>query len=162
MAKLSLYLQLSSLLIISLLLPLAYSKTEVTKIRVYLQDIFNASQPIKYGDVFAFQDPLTVGPDPKSTLLGRAQGTIAFTTPEVSYDLHISIVYIFTSGKYNGSTVVAVGRNNVPQSVREFPIIGGTGAFKLARGIVTGSTYSTNPPTFIYDLEIIQDVCSEI
>ncbi|KAL3628667.1 hypothetical protein CASFOL_028029 [Castilleja foliolosa] len=162
MAKLSLYLQLSSLLIIFLLLPLAYSKTKVTKIRVYLQDTLNTSQPVAYGDVFAIQNQLTVGPDPKSTLLGRSQGTFAFTTPEASYDLHISIVYIFTSGKYNGSTVVAVGRNNVPQSVREFPIVGGTGAFKLARGIVTGSTYSTNPPTFIYDLEIIQDVCSEI
>ncbi|KAL3628677.1 hypothetical protein CASFOL_027723 [Castilleja foliolosa] len=162
MAKLSLYLPFTSLFIISLLLPIAYSKTKVTNIRLYLQDTFNTSQPVAYGDVFAFQDPLTVGPGPNSTLLGRAQGTIAFTTHEASYDLHVSIAYIFTSGKYNGSTVVAVGRNNVPQSVREFPIVGGTGAFKLARGIVTGSTYSNDPPTFIYDLEIIQDVNSKI
>ncbi|KAL3628671.1 hypothetical protein CASFOL_027717 [Castilleja foliolosa] len=158
MAKLSLYLQLSSLLIISLLLPLAYSKTKVTKIRVYLQDTFNTSQPVAYGDVFAIQNPLTVGPDPKSTLLGRTQGTVAFTTPEASHDLHMSIAYIFTSGEYNGSTVVAVGRNDVSQSVREFPIVGGTGAFRLARGIVAASTYSASRAIFIYDLEIIQDV----
>ncbi|GFQ03869.1 dirigent protein 2 [Phtheirospermum japonicum] len=149
--------KLSIILLISFLLPLAYSKTKVTNIRLYLQDQFNTSQSISYGDVLAFQDPLTMGPSPNSTLWGRAQGTIAFTTHDASFDLHVSIAYIFTGGKYNGSTVVAVGRNDVTQSVREFPIVGGTGAFKLARGIVTGSTYSTDPPVFIYDLEIIQD-----
>ncbi|KAL3642481.1 hypothetical protein CASFOL_013296 [Castilleja foliolosa] len=156
MAKLSIVFPLSSLFIISLLLPLAYSKTKVTNIRLYLQDTFNRDQPIAYGDVLAFQDPLTVGPNPNSTLLGRAQGTIAFTTHEASYDLHVSIAYIFTSGQYKGSTVVVVGRNDVSSSgPREFPIVGGTGAFKLARGIVKGSTYSTDPSIFIYDLEIV-------
>ncbi|KAL3642479.1 hypothetical protein CASFOL_013294 [Castilleja foliolosa] len=159
MAKLSIIFPLSSLFIMSLLLPLAlaYSKPKVTNIRLYLQDTFNSSQPRAYGDVLAFQDPLTVGPNPNSTLLGRAQGTIAFTTHDASVDLHVSIAYIFTSGRYKGSTVVTVGRNDVTQSIREFPIVGGTGAFKLARGIVTGSTYSTHPPIFIYDLEIILD-----
>ncbi|GFQ03868.1 dirigent protein 1 [Phtheirospermum japonicum] len=157
MAKLSIILLFSSFFIISFLLPLAYSKTKVTNIRLYLQDTFNTSQPLAYGDVLAFQDPLTVGPDPNSRLLGRAQGTIAFTTLDASLDLHVSIAYIFTSGRYNGSTVVAVGRNDVRQSVRQFPIVGGTGHFKLARGIVTGSTYSTDPAIFIYDLEIFQD-----
>ncbi|KAL3642473.1 hypothetical protein CASFOL_013288 [Castilleja foliolosa] len=135
MAKLSIIFPLSSLFIISLLLPLAYSKTKVTNIRLYLQviDIFNETRPVSYGDVNAFQDLITVGPNPNSTLLGKAQ-----------------------VARYKGSTVVAVGRNNVPQSVREFPIVGGTGAFKLARGIVRASTYSTNnPPIFIHDLEIV-------
>ncbi|GFQ03866.1 dirigent protein 1, partial [Phtheirospermum japonicum] len=104
-----------------------------------------------------FEDPLTVGPSPNSTLWGYARGTIAFSNTIVKFDLHVSIAYIFTSGRYKGSTVVAVGRNDVSQKVREFPIVGGTGAFKLARGIVTGSTYSTHPPIFIYDLEIIRD-----
>ncbi|KAL3628668.1 hypothetical protein CASFOL_027714 [Castilleja foliolosa] len=127
MAKLSIYVLLLSLFLfgISLLLPLTQSKTKIIKVRLYLQDTFNTSQPIVYGDVFAFQDPLTVGPDPKSTLLGRAQGTIAFSNREASYDLHVSIAYIFTSGKYNGSTVVVVGRNNVPGSDKEFAIVGG-------------------------------------
>ncbi|KAL3642476.1 hypothetical protein CASFOL_013291 [Castilleja foliolosa] len=162
MAKLSIIILFSSFFVASLLLPSAYSKTKVTKIRLYLQDTFNTSQPIAYGDVLAFQDPLTTGPSPTSEPYGRAQGTIAFTTHEASYDLHVSIAYIFTHGTYNGSTVIAVGRNNVPETTREFAIVGGTGAFKLARGIVIGSTYSMSPAIFIYDLEIYQDVSSKI
>ncbi|KAL3642477.1 hypothetical protein CASFOL_013292 [Castilleja foliolosa] len=162
MAKLSIILLFSSFFVASLLLPSAYSETKVTKVRLYLQDTFNTSQPLKYGDVLAFQDPLTMGPSPKSAPYGRAQGTVAFTTREFSYDIHVSIAYIFTHGEYNGSTVIAVGRNDVPQARREFAIVGGTGAFKLARGIVIGSTYSVSPAVFIYDLEIYQDVSSEI
>ncbi|KAL3642480.1 hypothetical protein CASFOL_013295 [Castilleja foliolosa] len=156
MAKLSIIFPLSSLFIMSLLLPLAYSKTKVTNVRLYLQDTFNISQPRAYGDVLAFQYTLTVGPSPSSTLLGQAQGTCAFTTHDASFDLHVSIAYIFTSGRYKGSTIVVVGRNDVTNpGIREFPIVGGTGAFKLARGIVKGSTYSTHPPVFIYDLEVV-------
>ncbi|KAL3642478.1 hypothetical protein CASFOL_013293 [Castilleja foliolosa] len=161
MAKHSIAILLSSLFIISLL-PLAYSKQKVTNIRFYLQNQFNMSQPIAYGDVFAYQDPLTVEPSPNSTLMGRAQGTIGFTAHDGSFDLHMSVAYIFTSGVYNGSTVIAVGRSAVTQSVRQFAIVGGTGAFKLAGGIVTGTTYSTSPPIFIFDLEIIQDYVPKI
>ncbi|KAL3642474.1 hypothetical protein CASFOL_013289 [Castilleja foliolosa] len=159
MAKLSIIFPLFSLLIVSLLLPLAYSKTKVTNIRLYLhvQDQFNETRPAAYGNVFGFQDLLTDGHNPNSRLLGRAQGTLAFTAYDASFDLHVSLAYIFTSGKYNGSTVVSVGRNDVPQNVREIPIVGGTGAFRLARGIVRATTYSTDPPIYIHDLEIIQD-----
>ncbi|KAL3628665.1 hypothetical protein CASFOL_027711 [Castilleja foliolosa] len=161
MAKLSVYFLLSSLFIISLL-PLAYSKQRVINITFYLQDQFNISQPIKYGDVFAYQDPLTVAPSPTSRQVGRAQGTIAFTAHDASFDLHMSVAYIFTSGIYNGSTVVCVGRSDVTNPIRQFAIVGGTGAFKLARGVITGTTYSTEPSTFRFDLEIVLDHMSKI
>ncbi|KAK4411081.1 Dirigent protein 19 [Sesamum angolense] len=52
--------------------------------------------------------------------------------------------FVFTEGKYNGSTVVVLGRNPIGEQYRELPIIGGTGVFRLARGVVTLQTYFFN------------------
>ncbi|KAH1040334.1 hypothetical protein J1N35_042077 [Gossypium stocksii] len=37
------------------------------------------------------------------------------------------------SGKYNGSTLSVLGRNEVLSAVREMPIVGGSGVFRFAR-----------------------------
>ena len=50
--------------------------------------------------------------------------------------------FAFTDGKYNGSTFIVLGRNNINAEVREMPIIGGSGLFRFARGYALASTYS--------------------
>ncbi|KAK7836913.1 dirigent protein 7 [Quercus suber] len=49
--------------------------------------------------------------------------------------------FVFTTRKFNGSSLTILGRNAALQPLREMPIIGGTGAFRLARGFGTAKTY---------------------
>ncbi|KAK6159558.1 hypothetical protein DH2020_006872 [Rehmannia glutinosa] len=99
-----------------------------------------------FGQVNVIDDLFTVGPKPTSKILGRAQGIIGFADLN-EIGLHMSITFSFSSGKYNGSTLSMLGRNGFSQESRMMPIVGGTGAFELARGIVTSTTYSFDPTT---------------
>ena len=54
----------------------------------------------------------------------------------------MTLTYGFISGPYNGSSFSVVGRNPVMNEVREMPIVGGTGIFRLARGYCFARTYS--------------------
>ena len=46
--------------------------------------------------------------------------------------------FVFTTGKFNGSSLTILGRNAVFQPLREMPIIG---AFRLARRFVTAKKH---------------------
>ncbi|GAV63991.1 Dirigent domain-containing protein [Cephalotus follicularis] len=74
-----------------------------------------------FGALVMIDEPLTVGPELSSKLVGRAQG------------------------KYNGSTLSVLGRNTILSTVRELPIVGGTGLFRFARGYALARTYSFDP-----------------
>ena len=43
---------------------------------------------------------------------------------------------------YNGSTFSVVGRNPAMKEVREIPVVGGSGLFRLARGYCFVRTHS--------------------
>ncbi|XP_057771314.1 dirigent protein 21-like [Salvia miltiorrhiza] len=105
-----------------------------------------ATSPTGFGAVRVVDDLVTAGRDIKSAAVGRVQG---LTT---SADLKVSAVavnfnFVFTSGKYNGSTVSIAGRNEFQLAARELPVIGGTGLFRLARGYAITSSYSFDVPT---------------
>ncbi|KAL8027850.1 hypothetical protein ABFX02_14G123700 [Erythranthe guttata] len=51
---------------------------------------------------------------------------------------------VFTDGEYKGSTLSVLGRNPLGEETREVPIVGGTGAFRMARGYAVTSTYSND------------------
>ncbi|KAK9741949.1 hypothetical protein RND81_03G139100 [Saponaria officinalis] len=51
--------------------------------------------------------------------------------------------YEFNIGKYN-SSISIVGRNPPMKDVREMPIIGGTGLFRVARGYALAHTIWAN------------------
>lgn len=100
-----------------------------------------ATSPTGFGSVRVVDDLVTVGPDINSAAVGRVQGLTTSADMKVSA-VAINLNFVFTSGKYNGSTVSIAGRNEVPLAERELPVIGGTGAFRLARGYAITSSYS--------------------
>lgn len=86
-----------------------------------------------FGSVVVIDDPLTVGPDPASKLIGRTQGIYASASQS---DLSLLEIfnYVFTDGEFKGSSLSLLGRNAILEEVREMPILGGTGVFRFCRG----------------------------
>ncbi|MFS8005636.1 putative dirigent protein [Helianthus anomalus] len=99
-----------------------------------------------FGTVNMIDNPLTDKPDNNSQILGRAQGFYGLSSQE-EIGLLMAMNFVFTTGRYNGSTLTVLGRNAVLQKVREMPVIGGTGLFRFARGYVQASTHTLNMQT---------------
>lgn len=99
--------------------------------------------PTSFGVTAIKDDPLTLGPSPSSTHIGYAQGMSADASLEdvVLYDC---FAFSFVDAKHNGSTLAVAGSNPILHKYREMAIVGGTGVFRLARGIVAYRTYFYN------------------
>ncbi|RZC92289.1 hypothetical protein C5167_026925 [Papaver somniferum] len=137
---------------------LGLRKEKFNHFRVYWHDNAGVSNPTTiqvaganstqdsitgFGAILVFDDALTEGSDPSSKRLGRAQGTYTFAgidEPVVLVNANI----VFTTGKYNGSTLGIMGRNMLVPEVRELIIIGGTGLLRFARGYVEARTHLLN------------------
>ncbi|WMV51588.1 hypothetical protein MTR67_044973 [Solanum verrucosum] len=137
---------------------LPHAKQKVTKLHFYFHDIVSgknptavqiaqsnmtAKSPTSFGFVAMMDDPLTVGPESNSRIVGRAQG-IYGSADQNEGALLMTLNFVFTTGKYNGSTLSVLGRNPVFHQYREMPIVGGSGVFRLAQGIATAKTYWFN------------------
>ncbi|KAF8403943.1 hypothetical protein HHK36_012050 [Tetracentron sinense] len=96
-----------------------------------------------FGAVLVFDDLLTVGPEPTSKLIGKAQGLYA-SASQSELSILMGMNFAFMEGKYNGSTISVLGRNAVFLKVREMPIVGGSGIFRFARGYVQAKTLVFN------------------
>ncbi|XP_050363441.1 dirigent protein 19-like [Argentina anserina] len=145
---------------------LHHSKPKLTKLQFYFHDTI--SGPAKttvtvvpppepsttlFGQINMFDDPLTMGPEPTSKLLGRAQGLYAFASHD-EISLLMAVTFVLTSGKHNGSSFTILGRNAVEHSTRDFPIVGGTGHFRLARGFAIAQTYLVNASVAIVEYNV--------
>ncbi|KAL7147806.1 hypothetical protein ABFS83_06G133100 [Erythranthe nasuta] len=113
-----------------------------TAYRVAESAITNSSAT-RFGFVEIIDDPLTVGPNISSKTVGRAQGMYASADLN-NLGLLMVLNYVFTEGKFNGSTLSILGRNAVYSAVREMPIVGGSGVFRFARGYARASTHEIN------------------
>ncbi|KAL4616122.1 hypothetical protein ACB092_07G176300 [Castanea dentata] len=117
------------------------AKLKVSRLNFYYQDTHSGKNPsavavaeasttnkspTSFGLVNIFDNPLTEGPEPTSKL--------------EELELLMAMNFVFTTGKFNGSSLTILGRNAVFHPIREMPIVGGTGAFRLARGFVTAKT----------------------
>lgn len=91
-------------------------------------------------------DTLTEGPEPESQPVGRAQG-MYMSTGLAKLGLLQVMNLVFTHGPYNGSVVTVLGRNCPFDDVREMPVIGGTGAFRFARGYAQARTHTLDLKT---------------
>nr|XP_015893461.1 dirigent protein 22-like [Ziziphus jujuba var. spinosa] len=132
------------------------SKEKLTRLHFYFHDAISGKNPTavkitepadgfrsptSFGQVNMIDNLLTEGPEPDSKPVGRAQGLYAYASME-EFALLMVINFVFTGGDYNGSSLAVLGRNPVRHQLREMPIIGGTGVFRLARGSATARTYS--------------------
>ncbi|KAI5671248.1 hypothetical protein M9H77_11612 [Catharanthus roseus] len=138
---------------------LPHTREKLTQIHFYLHDVVSGNNPTAvqvahrnvtpalpttFGSLVVIDDPLTVGPKPDSEFIGRAQG-IYSSASQGEVGLLMAITYVFTNGKYyNGSTLSVLAHNPILHKSREMPIVGGTGVFRLARGIATAKTYFFN------------------
>ncbi|KAL2320891.1 hypothetical protein Fmac_029860 [Flemingia macrophylla] len=103
-----------------------------------------AIDTLPFGTVVAMDDPLTTGPERDSKVVGKAQGLYA-SISQGELGLMMVMTMAFTDGEFNGSTISVLGRNMImSESVREMPIIGGTGAFRFARGYAQTKFYSVD------------------
>ncbi|KAJ0792660.1 putative dirigent protein [Helianthus annuus] len=138
-----------------------FKKQKLTHLHFYFHDIVTAGHPTSvkvasspttnttrslFGLVMMTDDPLTVGPEPDSKLVGRAQGLYASADLK-ELGLLMVLNYCFMEGKYNGSTLSILGRNAVFNPMREMPIVGGTGLFRFARGYAQAKTHSADSKT---------------
>ncbi|GFP89022.1 dirigent protein 21 [Phtheirospermum japonicum] len=133
-------------------------KEKVTQLQLYVQDILHgprpstipvamanstSTSPTLFGLLAVLDDPVRTGPTPDAEIVGRAQGLFAYVSLE-EISIHMTFDLVFTSGVYNGSTLNLLGRNPYPRDYRELSVVGGSGAFRLARGFVGVRTVSFN------------------
>lgn len=131
------------------------AKETVTKIQFYFHDTVSGKNPSAvrvgegagteksptlFGALLMADDPLTETPDPNSKLLGRAQGLYGSASQQ-GLSLIMAMSFGFTEGPYNGSSISIFGKNSALNLVREMPIVGGTGLFRLARGYAVAKTH---------------------
>ncbi|CAN1134602.1 Dirigent protein 23 [Linum perenne] len=128
----------------------------ITNIQFYFHDIVSGSNPTAekvvepvsgsttgFGQINIADDPLTETSDPKSKLLGRAQGLYG-SAGENDMALLMVMSYGFTDGPYKGSSLSIMGKNPAMNPTRELPVLGGTGLFRMARGYALMKTVSFN------------------
>ena len=132
---------------------------KLSHFRLYWHDIVGGRNPTAvpvvppssnsstaFGMISVIDDPLTMGPELSSKMVGRAQGFYSSASQQ-EVGLLMAMNFAFMEEKYNGSTITVLGRNTVFSKVREMPVIGGSGLFRFARGYVQAKTYKVNSTT---------------
>ncbi|KAE8664641.1 Dirigent protein 4 [Hibiscus syriacus] len=113
---------------------------------------------LPFGIVAVADDPLTVGPDITSGVIGNAQGLWASTGQDV-LTLMVYMDFGFTHGELNGSSISMFSRNPITEPVREVAVVGGRGKFRMAQGFAQLKTYffnSTNGDAIVeYNVTVI-------
>ncbi|RCV37362.1 hypothetical protein SEVIR_8G058200v4 [Setaria viridis] len=128
-----------------------------TAVRV-LDPPSSSSPMTMFGMVNVMDDPLTEGPEQESNPVGRAQG-LYMGSDQAKLGFLQAMNLVFTSGDFNGSTLALLGRNCPLDAVRELPVVGGTGAFRFARGYAQLRThwldFRTGDATVEYDVYVM-------
>ncbi|MBA0721361.1 hypothetical protein Golax_008910 [Gossypium laxum] len=103
---------------------------------------------VPFGTLFAVDDPLRIGPEPDSEVIGNAQGLslLAGTNPRTSTTY---FDFGFTTGKYNGSSISMFSRTDL-----ELAVVGGRGRFRMATGFALLNPYLINATTVIIEFDV--------
>eukprot|EP00258_Populus_trichocarpa_P000072 XP_002297761.3 dirigent protein 22 [Populus trichocarpa] len=122
---------------------------KTTHLHFYFHDIVSGKHPtairiagpdnFAFGDTMMADDPLTEGLEISSKPVGKAQGLYALASQN-DFCLLMVMNFAFTEGEYNGSSISILGRNQILNDVREMPIVGGSGLFRLAHGYALAHT----------------------
>lgn len=126
---------------------------KATAVRVAEAWMTNTSKT-GFGFLAIMDDPLTEGPDLGSKTVGRAQGMYA-SAAENEFALLMVLNFAFIEGKYKGSNLSLLGRNEVFSEVREMPIIGGSGVFRFARGYAQAKTHKITVESSIVEYNVL-------
>lgn len=94
--------------------------------------------PARFGDLIAFDDPLTDDNNLQSPPVGRAHGFYLYINKNQPASWH-GFSMVFNSKKYKGSLTFA-GLNMILTQTRHISVIGGTDDFFMHRGIASFTT----------------------
>ncbi|XP_020231450.1 dirigent protein 22 [Cajanus cajan] len=138
---------------------------KITQLHFYFHDNLTKTNPTAmqivappkgsvggFGATYMMDDPLTEGTSPSSKLVGRSQGIYAIASHQ-ELGLLMVLNFVFTEGIYNASTLSILGRNPIAETVREMPIVGGSGIFRYARGFALAKTYLYDPKSSVAIVE---------
>ncbi|KAL1822360.1 hypothetical protein ACET3Z_009138 [Daucus carota] len=132
---------------------LGTKQEKVTKMHYYFHDLNRvtsevvananntATSPTLFGMVKVCDNPVTAGPEFNSKQVGRLQGTYSYTSVRDIVNFICDFTLIFTDVRYNGSTISIFGSNPPSLQHREMAVVGGTGVFRMARGVAVLSAY---------------------
>ncbi|KAJ6340886.1 hypothetical protein OIU78_009127 [Salix suchowensis] len=104
---------------------LGLKKEKLSHFKLYWHDILTGPNP----------SAIQVVPPPSNT-----SRTAFGLASQEDIGLLMAMNFAFIEGKYNGSTITVLGKNSVLSTVREMPVIGGSGLFRFARGYVQART----------------------
>ncbi|KAB1222415.1 Dirigent protein 21 [Morella rubra] len=139
-------------------LSLGLKREKLSHLHFYFHDIVTGPKPTAvkvaeaamtnasstgFGFVVMMDDALTVLPERSSKLVGNAQGIYA-SASQTEVGLLMVLNFVFLEGKYNGSSLSVLGRNEVFSAVRELPIVGGTGVFRFAPYVTAEEAHSSS------------------
>ena len=113
----------------------------------------------QFGTVFVVDNTLTQSVSVKSALVGRLQGIAAVASLD-NTNIELAETFLFTDGKYNGSTLEMKGILIQSMHVNEVAIVGGIKQFRHATGYITFETVRTTEDyiTVRSNLHIRQDI----
>ncbi|XP_043693400.1 dirigent protein 21-like [Telopea speciosissima] len=131
-----------------LLESLWFKREKMTYLHLFFHDIVSGSNPTAvrvaqasstrnsptfFGTMAVMDDQLTETLEMNSMIVGRAQGIYTMASQN-ELVLLMTFTFVFTAGKYNGSTLSLLGRNQIRSTMSEIQVMGGTRIFQLARG----------------------------
>lgn len=105
----------------------------ITVVKIIEPSASEVREATGFGTTFMMDNVLTEGPELSSKHVGRAQGLFGLASLE-DRGMVMLINLAFSEGEYAGSTLSMLGRTPVQDTVREMPIVGGTGVFRFAKG----------------------------
>ncbi|XP_057810163.1 dirigent protein 5-like [Salvia miltiorrhiza] len=98
----------------------------------------SAISKFEFGMMVVFDDPMTEDGRLLSPAVARAQGFYVYDKKD-GYSAWFAYTLLFNSTDYKG-TLNVIGSDPFPQETRDLSVVGGTGDFFMARGIVTFQT----------------------
>ncbi|RWW17265.1 hypothetical protein GW17_00018815 [Ensete ventricosum] len=111
-----------------------------------------------FGAISVIDDILREGPERDSKLIGRAQGLLAQASLEKPALLS-AVNFVFTAGKYNGSTISILGRAVLTELI-ERAIVGGAGMFRMAQGYTLAKVISSEEGYLIMELDAYMEAAA--
>jgi hypothetical protein len=149
--------------------PSSHKKSKMTYLHFYLHEQVsgdNATETavafggnntvnsaIPFGLTAVFDYLMTETNESSSTQVGKAQGLLSVSSMSEN-SVTMVCNFLFTEGKYNGSTLAVLAQNNLYLKERELPIIGGTGLFRYARGYIKTNTVYSSSSYYIFDWKL--------